>query len=201
MTVHLRTDSDGTVFQVWAQRQAMSCAIASMWMTVGMVRQQTLMDTEWDLAQRVFQHAVQGVEWAATDPGEGGRTIHPAAVANNRASVDNMFGRAGTLRAQTKTALEAQGVTVQWQQANGNYPCTLVPARLGVGKPALTSVGWWRRVGGNWQRRGGHAMVVARQASNGRLVWLDPAGGRLREFPNNGRYGNTGWVESIMYCS
>ena len=65
MTVHSRTDSDGNTYQVWAQRQAMSCAIASMWMARNRVMQMTYAEGEWALAQRAFQHAVQGIPWAA----------------------------------------------------------------------------------------------------------------------------------------
>ncbi len=202
MTVHLQTDSAGNTYGVWAQRQAMSCAIASMWMAMNQVRQSTSVEGEWDLAQRTFQHAVQGIAWAATDPGANGapRTINPGAAGQTGSTSDAMFGVQGTGPAVWRSALAANGISVVTTQANGNWPHRLNMTRLGARTPALVGVGWWSQTGGTWQRNSGH-VIVAAGTVGGAIVYLDPAGGVLRELPNSGRYGTTGWVEVVLYLS
>ena len=201
MTVHSRTDSDGNTYQVWAQRQAMSCAIASMWMARNRVMQMTYAEGEWALAQRAFQHAVQGIPWAATDPGANGagRTIDGSAAAAG--SSDEMFGSTGTGPSLWKAAMNANGIKVLQTLANGTWPHRLNTGRLGPATPALVGVGWWSQAGGTWTRNSGHVIVAAGVTSGGRIVFLDPGGGILREQANNGRYSTTGWVEVVHYLS
>lgn len=201
MTVHTRDDSDGNSHQVWAQRQAMSCAIASMWMARNQVKQMTFAEGEWGLAQRAFQNAVQGVAWAATDPGSngGGRTIDGAAA--TAGSSDAMFGSSGTGPSLWRSAMQGNGIKVLQTLASGTFPHRLNTARLGLGTPALVGVGWWTNSGGSWTRNSGHVIVATGVNSRGQIIYLDPWGAVLREVGNNGRYQATGWVEVVQYLS
>jgi len=203
MTAHLRADSAGNTYGVWAQRQPMSCAIASMWMAINQVNQSTAAEGEWALAQRTFQHAVQGTSWASTDPGAngGGRSIDAGSVAQDGSTSDSVFGVTGTGPAMWKSALTANGISVSMTKANGAWPHRLNATRLGQTTPALVGVGWWSNSGGKWRRNSGHVIVAAGTMGGGSIVYLDPAGGVLRETANNGRYSSTGWVEVVLYLS
>jgi hypothetical protein len=46
MTIHHRTDSDGVEHQIWAQQQANSCGIASLWMVPCLAAGQTISESE-----------------------------------------------------------------------------------------------------------------------------------------------------------
>lgn len=56
---------------------------------------------------------------------------------------------------------------------------------LGPQKPAIVLVGWYAQ---NGEREGGHFIVAAKVAKNGRVVYLDPWNGMLIEHSNNGLF-------------
>jgi hypothetical protein len=57
----MRQDSVKHTYQIWAQDQAQSCAVASIWMARSQARQQSFAETEWDLAWRFYQQTVIGM--------------------------------------------------------------------------------------------------------------------------------------------
>lgn len=208
MTAHLRTDSDGMTFQVWAQRQAGSCGVAAIWMAESLARQRTPEEGEWALAKRTYQHALRGIPWAQTNPAlgpDGPQSFLPSAHDNNTATLGNTFSRYGLLYAQVGTVLGAQGLSTVTQKAT-QWPFLLSTNVLTPTTPAVVVVGFWvQAADGSWSRPGGHFVVAARLASSGRIVYLDPWGGQLVELPNNGRYrtpgGNNlnGWLEASIF--
>lgn len=207
MTAHLRTDSDGNMFQVWAQRQEGSCGIAAIWMAESLARQRTPEEGEWPLAKRAYQHAVRGVPWKATNPmmgPDGPQTFLASAHDDNNDTMGNTYSRFGMSIDQVSTVLSAQGLTTATLSAT-KWPMLLSTNVLKETTPAVVKVGWWvQDAKGKWSRPGGHFVVAARRASNGRIVYLDPWGGRLFEHANNGRYlnwvnGLNGWVEAAVY--
>ena len=70
--------------------------------------------------------------------------------------------------------------------------------RLGTTSPAIVLVGWYAPSPTGNQRTGGHFIVATRQAASGRIVYLDPWGGVLREEPNNARYQSNGLIEEVI---
>lgn len=201
MTIHMRNDSDGNVYQIWAQRQANSCAVASMWMARNRALQMTVDESEWQLAWRTYQHAVRGIEWDATGAPPAPMTIDPRAYRANQRSFYNMFGSFGTYSRQAARALESDGLTVDYLEFTGT--CRILdPLRLSETTPAIVLFGWYgtdRR--GRLVRRGGHFVVAARQVRSGDIVYLNPWGGVLQELPNDGRLPRTGLLEEILYIS
>ena len=207
MTIQYRNDSDGNTFQVWAQRQMNSCAVASMWMARCLATQTTIVESEWEIAWRTFKHAVQGEDWNASGmPAPQSFATSRQRADQNQASMANMFGNFGTKAPQIAVALRAQNLTTEivgaFSLPNASpVPQRLNPAKLGDGKPAICCVAWFR----NGQRAGGHAIVAARQASSGNIVFLDPWNGVLRELANTGGYrsasGSQGQILEIIYVT
>ena len=64
MTIVFRQDSKRNTYQIWAQEQPASCAVASIWMARSQARQMTFAEGEWDLAWRIYQHTVVGLPLA-----------------------------------------------------------------------------------------------------------------------------------------
>ena len=202
MTIVMRKDSRGNEHQLWAQRQAMSCAVASIWMARSKVFQMSFQESEWELAWRVYRHTVEGVAWRSSSSAgapTGPMSIDPGAHRANQNTFYNMFGSGGTYMRQVAKVIRSEGISANHVPNTGGT-LTLNLSWLGETTPAIVAVGWWRQVNGQWQRNGGHAIVAARRIGS-TVVWLDPAGGVLTELPNNGRYGNTGWIDEILYLS
>lgn len=207
MTIQLRTDSDGNEFQVWAQRQMNSCAIASMWMARSLATRSTIAASEWEIAWRTFNHAVQGGNWDASGmPGPQSFFTSSNRADTNQSTMANMYGNYGTEVPQIITALRAQNLNVDsvgsFTMSNASpAPQRLDPSKIGDAKPAVCCVAWFN----NGQRAGGHAIVAARQASSGNIVYLDPWNGVLVEMGNTGAYrsgsGGQGSILQILYVS
>jgi hypothetical protein len=194
MTIHYRDDSDGITHQVWAQRQANSCAVASIWMARNQAFQMTFAEGEWDLAWRMYGQVVQGMDFVPEAPAP--MSLVPGAHERNQSTFENMFARFGTFMRQVAQAVRNDGLTVT--QLTAFSPGSTVNAsNLSDTTPAIVLLGWYR--GGT--RRGGHFIVASRQAANGRIVYLDPWGGVLRELGAGPQYQTTGRFEQILYLS
>ena len=63
--------------------------------------------------------------------------------------------------------------------------------------PAIVLLGWYV---GN-QRNGGHFIVASRKTRSGKVVYLDPWGGVLRELGTGPQYQTSGRFEQIVYIS
>ena len=204
MTIVLRQDSKKNTYQLWAQDQPASCAIASIWMARSQVKQQTFAETEWELAWRVYQHTVVGIPLAlssssSTPPAPV--SINPSAVSNNQSTFYNMFGSFGTFAPQVAKAVLSDGMKASFVPNPGNPGLTLNVAKLSQTTPAIVMLGWYsQQANGQWQRNGGHFIVAADVIAN-RIVFLDPWGGVLNEVANNGKYQATGWIEEAIYLS
>ena len=203
MAIQHRTDSDGNTFQVWEQRQKASCAIAAIWMAKCMATRTTIVEGEWELAWRTFNHAVMDGNWNASGmPAPQTFADSPRQGHNNQATMANMYGVYGTTLPQVAKSLRAQSLKVEIVGAPTmlNAPPVLRrldPARLGDGRPAICFVHWF--VGEI--RVGGHFVVAARQAGNGKIVFLDPWKGELFELANSGRYQTAGRILQILYVT
>jgi hypothetical protein len=71
MTISTATDSEGNVYQLWAQRQANSCGVAAIWMARGIALQMSMNEGEWELANRMYYQAIAGMMPEAGPPPHG----------------------------------------------------------------------------------------------------------------------------------
>jgi hypothetical protein len=193
MTVSLADDSDGNTYQLWAQRQANSCGVASIWMARGIARQQSINEDEWELANRMYYAAIAGMMPEGGPPPPGApMTLNPAAYQSNQSTMENTFASFGVYGSQVASMLRQEGFSVRHMSARSVLGDWLTPTR-----PAIVLVGWYPQ--SRSQRQGGHFIVAVRQLRDGKIVYLDPWGGVLREVRNNGRYPQTGIVEEAIY--
>lgn len=195
MTIICRTDSDGIVHQVWAQRQAASCAVASIWMARNQALQMTVNEGEWSLAWAIYQRVVQGMPLVAEAPAP--MTFDPRAHQADQKTFGNMFSRSGTYMDQVATALEGEGLKVTYR-TSFSPGTTVEHSRLSDTTPAIVLLGWYDGAG---QRNGGHFIVASRVARSGRIVYLDPWGGQLREMRGGPGYQSGGSFEQVIYLS
>lgn len=194
MTINYRGDSDGVTHQVWAQRQAASCAVASIWMARNQAKQMTVDESEWALAWRVYNTVVQGLVSAPDAPAP--MSLHPGSHRSDQSTFGNMFSRMGTYMGQVAQALRNDGLRVTHQTNFG--PGKIVDiARLSDTRPGIVLLGWYS--GG--RRTGGHFIVASRKTRAGRVVYLDPWGGALRELGTGPNYQGNGQFEQIIYIS
>lgn len=194
MTIHFRADSDNVTHQVWAQRQASSCAVASIWMARNQAKQMTDSEGEWALAWRLYNQVVQGMDFVPDPPAP--MSFHPGAHQNDRSTFGNMFSIAGTLMRHVSQALRNDHLRVT-HTTSFSPGTTVTASRLSDTTPAIVLLGWYS--GG--RRNGGHFIVASRRTRSGRIVYLDPWGGRLRELGIGPQYQTTGRFEQIIYIS
>jgi hypothetical protein len=202
VTIVYQTDSKKNIYQVWAQEQANSCAVASIWMARCQARQMTFAEDEWELAWRLYQHAVVGLPWAMTSSASaptGPVSIDPSAYTANQSSFYNMFGSFGTFAAQVAKVLRSNGLKVTHVPSSGTAQ-SLNTAKLSQRSPAIVLLGWYQTQNGQNVRTGGHFVVAADHIGN-RIVYLDPWGGQLYEFANNARYKANGLIEEVIYLT
>lgn len=194
MTIHYRTDSDDFTHQVWAQRQANSCAIASIWMARNQAKQMTVNESEWALAWRMYHRVVQGMDFVPEAPAP--MSFYQNAYQANQKTFGNMFARAGTFMDQVVAALKLDDLKITSQTAFA--PGTAVVAsKLSDTTPAIVLLGWYNK----GQRNGGHFIVASRQTRSGNIVYLDPWGGVLRELGTGPQYQTAGRFEQVIYIS
>jgi hypothetical protein len=193
MPISLINDSDGYTHQLWAQEQASSCAVASIWMARGQARQMSINQDEWSLAWQIYGRVVQGMVLVPAPPAP--RSFDPRAFQNNQSTFGNMFAVAGTYMDQVAQALRNEGLTTfKTPFAAG---AVVDKTRLSETTPAIVLLGWYN--GAN--RNGGHFIVAAKVAGNGKVVFLDPWGAQLRELDPGPNYPGGGRFEQICYIS
>ncbi len=191
-----QSDSDGNTYSIWQQNQMNSCAVASMWMARNLVRQQTMMESEWELAQRFYRAAVNDMfAPLGVDP-NGPMCLNPGSFPSDRSSMASTLANTGFKIDHIVRALENDGIIVDVQRRQPNAPpLTMNPRLLGPTTPAI--------IGVYWNGGGGHAIVVPRMTAAGRVVYLDPWDGNLIEQANSGtynaRYGGQGQIGVIFY--
>ncbi len=179
--------------QVWAQRQANSCAIASIWMARNQAMQMTVNEEEWSLAWRIYNQVVQGMVLYPEAPAP--MSLRQSAHQANQNTFQNMFAAAGTYMPQVAQALRNEGLTVSTTSFS---PGTMVnAAKLSDTTPAIILLGWYKGT----QRTGGHFIVASRKTRAGKIVYLDPWGGELRELGVGPNYQATGRFEQLVYIS
>jgi len=206
MSIIFRTDSDGNEFQVWAQRQAASCAVACLWMAESLAMQMTLAEGEWEKAWKLYEHTVNGTPWiqsSSINSPTGPMSIDPRVHQNNQSTFYNQFSNFGTYAKQVVAVLRQEGLTVTTSAApSGTLPLlTLNTSNISPTTPAIILLGWYAQSGNSWQRNGGHFIVAVRTNSSGQMVYLDPWQGVLNESANNGRYQQNGYIEQALYVS
>lgn len=193
MPVSLMNDSDGYIYQVWAQEQASSCAVASIWMARGQARQMTINQDEWHLAWAIYSRVVQHMLLVPEPP--AGQTFDPASHPADQNTFGDMFASAGTYMDQVAQAMSNEGLTTSKTAFSPGI--TVSPSKLADATPAIVLLGWYS--GGN--RNGGHFIVASRVNSSGQIVYLDPWQGRLRERGPGPAYVGTGIFEQVLYVS
>lgn len=202
MTIVYQQDSRRNTYQIWAQEQANSCAVASIWMARCQARQMTFAEDEWELAWRLYQHAVVGIPWGLASSASaptGPLCIDPSAHTADQSSFYNMFGSFGTFAGQVAKVLRSEGLKVTHLENSGTAQ-TLSTTKLSQRSPAIVLVGWYRNQNGQNVRTGGHFVVAADNIGN-QIVYLDPWGGQLNEFANNARYKTNGLIEEVIYLA
>ena len=194
MSIIYRVDSDGVTHQVWAQQQANSCAVASIWMARNQALQMTAAEDEWALAWRVYGQVVQGMNFVPHPPAP--MSLNPRAHQNNQNTFQNMFASFGTFMGQVAQAIRNDGLKVD-HLTSFSPGSTVDTSRLSDTKPAIVLLGWYN---GN-NRNGGHFIVASRRTQSGQIVYLDPWQGQLRELGMGPQYQSTGRFEQILYLS
>lgn len=194
MSIVMRTDSDSYVHQVWAQEQANSCAVASLWMARNQARQMSINQGEWALAWQVYNQAIQGLALYPAPPAP--MTLNPAAFPADQSTFKNTFASFGTYMDQVARALvnDRLRVTLKTPFAPGSM---VDASRISDTTPAIVLLGWYS--GGT--RNGGHFIVASRVTRSGRVVFLDPWQGQLRELGSGPTYPGGGQFEQIVYIS
>lgn len=194
MTIHYRTDSDNVIHQVWAQRQASSCAIASIWMARNQAKQMTVNESEWALAWRMYHQVVRSMDFVPEAPAP--MSFDQSAYQNNQNTFGNMFAQAGTFMGQVVEALKLDELKVT-SQTTFSPGTKVVASKLSDTTPAIVLLGWYNQ----GQRNGGHFIVASRKTRAGNIVYLDPWGGVLRELGAGPQYQATGRFEQVVYIS
>jgi len=189
----MATDSDGYAYQIWAQEQANSCAVASIWMARGQARQMSFAQEEWALAWQIYGRVVQGMQLVAAPPPP--MSLNPRAFPSNQNTFGNMFASFGTYMDQVAQAMTNEGLTTS---KTAFQPGTsVIPSKLADNKPAIVLLGWYNGT----TRNGGHFIVASRCNSNGQVVYLDPWEGKLRELGAGPSYPGGGRCEQVLYVS
>lgn len=186
MTMMIRTDSDGIVHHVWAQRQVNSCAVASLMMADSLAKQMSLSGGEWERAKQLYANIFPINPQGSTGP----MTFDPPQHGNNQNTFANMFSNFGTLDSQLQGALTRTGLKVSRRVGIG---ISLIASRVTDTTPVVVGIGW--------NTGGGHVVVATRVNSGGRIVFLDPSDGVVQEVANNGRYPGGGQLEAAWYVS
>mgnify|MGYP001098406115 CR=1 FL=1 len=200
MTIVLRTDSDNYAHQVWAQEQANSCAIASLWMARNQALQMTVNEGEWALAWRVYGQVVQGIPLPLVPAPPAPMSLNPASFPSDPKTVQKtfqiMFASDGTFMDQVAATLVKDGlhVTCITEFRPGT---SVVPGKLSDTTPAIVLLGWYNGA----QRNGGHFIVASRTVRSGQVVYLDPWQGQLRELGAGPGYPGGGRFEQVVYIS
>lgn len=189
MTIVLRMDGDHYAHQIWAQDQAASCAVASIWMARNQAKQHSVNETEWDVAWSIYKDIVAPL---STAPAPGPQTFNPSSFQNNQLSMGNMFSNFGTFMSQVAAKLRMDGLKVSVSASP-----TVDKTKLSDTTPAIVLLGWYN--GG--KRKGGHFIVASRVNRTGQVVYLDPWGGKLVEMGTGPGYQSTGRFEQIAYIS
>jgi hypothetical protein len=191
MTIVFRTDSDHQIYQIWAQEQNASCAVASIWMARNQAKQQTVNEEEWTLAWSMYEEVVANIPLAlAVEPSPV--TFDPTQHQNDQSTMGDMFSVAGTYMSQVATKLQLDGLNVTHSSSTA-----VIPSQLSYRRPAIILLGWYN---GN-VRNGGHFIVASQVNSQGAIVYLDPWGGELREMGPGPSYIGNGQFEEILYVS
>ena len=197
MTVTIRTDSDGYAYDVWAQEQANSCAVASIWMARNQARQQTINENEWDLAWRMYGQVVQQMKLIPAPPAP--MSLDPTKFPADQKTFQNMFASAGTYMNQVTQKLINDGLRVTSTTGWSSPGSAAVDTRkLSDATPAIVLLGWY---GGTTTRSGGHFIVASRVTTSGKVVYLNPWEGQLLEQGPGPTFPQGGLFEQIAYIS
>lgn len=209
MSIEMRQDSNRNMYQVWAQEQPASCAVASIWMARSQARQKSFAEEEWDLAWRIYRHTVEGMPLAFSRAPYGPVCIDPPNLANDQATFYDMFRVHGTYAGQVAQALRTEGLNATFVPNASGLPLTnttqaqtLNLAKVSTSTPVIVMLGWYSLVNGQPDKRNGGHFVVAANVIGNRIVYLDPWGGELYELANDGRYRGRGdLLEELIYVS
>ncbi len=189
MAIVYKDDSDRFTHQIWAQEQAASCAVASIWMARNLARQMTFAEDEWSLAWNIYSQVVQQMPLM---PAPGAVCFDPRAYRNDQNSMGDMFSRFGTYMSQVAQKLNNDGLKTSVTSGP-----TVIKSRLADDKPAIVLLGWYNGT----TRNGGHFIVASRVTRAGTIVYLDPWEGKLVEMGAGPNYQQTGRFEQICYIS
>ncbi|MEP0191017.1 MAG: hypothetical protein ABJP70_10365 [Erythrobacter sp.] len=202
--ISIETGAGGRTYQIWKQQQASSCGVASCWMARGIARQMSFAETEWQLAVRIFQGAVNtSLAAAQTVPG-GPMTVDPRAYPNATeqqitSDFSTLVSVGGLTDSEVGRALRNEGLRTQTLATNDtSKPCKVVHNKIAADKPAISLV--------DLEPIGNapgilHFVVVGRCTRN-HVTFLDPWTGRVTENRNNGRFrggSGTGTIVSNIY--
>jgi len=195
--ITVRQDSSGNSYGIWKQNQMSSCAVASVWMARNLARQQTMREGEWALAQRMFRTPVERMMAPLGVDPNGPMCLNPGSFAKDGSTMASKIANVGFMPSEIVQVLKNEGFSVQVENSVGTNPLRINTTVLSDTIPAI--------VGVYWKSGGGHAVVAARQAKTGRIVFLDPWDASLTEQMNNGTYqamyGMTGVIGVAIYLT
>jgi hypothetical protein len=191
--INIETDSHGRTYEIWKQDQMNSCGVASAWMARGIVRQMSVAEEEWTMAQRLYRNAINNALAPLGVSADGPMSLDPRAFPSDQSSMASTIANFGFYAAQLARALRAERMHVEHVSNNGN-PLSIVPYKIAINKPAIALV--------YWNGGGGH-FVVAGRCTSGAVSFLDPWDGHVNERSNNGRYtaryGSQGIIGEVLY--
>ena len=106
-----------------------------------------------------------------------------------------MFASFGTYMDQVAQAMTNEGLVTSKTPFSAGT--AVVPSRLSETTPAIILLGWYSGA----TRNGGHFIVASRVTSTGKVVYLDPWQGQLRELGPGPAYPGGGQFEQVLYVS
>lgn len=164
-----RIDSDGQKHSIYLQTDRGSCGPATLVMAECIIKQQVLPGSE--ARMMAIGSKYPGSWW-------NGMLMR---------GVDGFGHLAGSTALNLYNICKEIGLPVWGARVNGE---NLKSGDLGPKNPAVTLVGWYgvTKNGSLGERKGGHFVVAAKFAKNGKIVFLDPWNGMLTEQSNNGNF-------------
>lgn len=186
-------DSDGVSHRIYKQEEAMSCALACLFMMENQYEQATHQGGEARMKELSgnYPDSLLASQIAGDNNGQGNGT-----GVINTSKVLPVVGVPCSAPAKFVTWSQINHPTGTTDLAIATYNYALDYKLVRDQRPALLLVAWLVKTGSKWLRAGGHFIVAARVTRRGALVVLDPwdatmhqLQGRQGVYRRNGQYG------------
>src|SRR5512143_1422939 len=139
--INIERDSSGRIYQIWQQDQMNSCGVASAWMARGIAKQMSYAEEEWDLAQRLYRHAVNNALAPLGVSPSGPMSLNPRAFSRDQSSMASTVANFGFYADQLATALRAEQLRVEHVGSTG-HGHRILAHKIAINKPGIILVFW-----------------------------------------------------------